>query len=143
MVRCGGAAGSRCANTVQILAKITVCICCCCSCVLCHCSLSSAVVVVCVEAAEAAGRDTDFLQTADRPLSSILPHQGVTGPWSHNNNNNTGADIVQCTGAVQCRVYCRYCAVQDILQKAEAQRTANCDGCTELHSFTGYCRSRI
>ena len=95
----------------------------------------------CVEAAEAAGRDTDFLQTADRPLSSILPHQPVTGPWSH--NNNTGADILQCTGAVQCRVYCRYCAVQDILQQAEAQRTANCDGCRELHSFTGYCRSRI
>ena len=54
---------------------------------------------------------------------------------SYNNNNNTGADILQCTGAVQCRVYCRYCAVQDILQKAEAQRTANCEGCMHRTAF--------
>ena len=113
VVRCGGGAGSRCANTVQILAKITVCICCCCSCVLCHCSLSSAVVVVCRgQLRPRRCRTLTFsrLQTVLYPLSS---HTSLSRDHGATTTTTTTTQVqIYCSAQVRCSAGCTADTVQ-------------------------------
>ena len=111
VVRCGGGAGSRCANTVQILAKITVCIWCCCSCVLCHCSLSSAVVVVCRGQLRPRAGTLTFsrLQTVLYPLSS---HTSLSRDHGATTTTTTTQVQIYCSAQVRCSAGCTADTVQ-------------------------------